>query len=102
MSIHITFWAAGEHWLYFSRGPRSAGDDGPQRNELVANKAALVSSSKIKIGWLIFKYFVLQWFVDTRVMGQLACQAVRDGDLRLEPDTYTAVWDNFLSEEKNR
>jgi hypothetical protein len=35
-------------------------------------------------------------------VGELACQAVREGDLRLDPATYTAVWDNFLSQEKNR
>jgi hypothetical protein len=82
-----------------SRDPRSAVEDGTQRTELVAS---VIGQLFVNQNWLMFNYFLLQWFVDTRVMGQLACQAVRDGDLRLEPDTYTAVWDNFLSEEKNR
>ena len=56
----------------------------------------------ILIQCTVYVYMPMQWFIDTRVVGELACKAVKDGDLRLDPPTYNAVWDNFLSQEKNR
>ena len=43
-----------------------------------------------------------QWFLRTDKMAELACQAVRERDLVLDPEEYEAVWAQFLGEESHR
>ena len=43
-----------------------------------------------------------QWFITTDKMAELACRAVADGDLKLDPAEYGAVWRQFLGEERQQ
>jgi len=42
-----------------------------------------------------------QWFIDTSKIGELASKAVKENDLRLDPPSFEAVWENFLGKDKN-
>ena len=43
-----------------------------------------------------------QWFIKTDKMAELACTAVQDGDLRLDPAEFKSTWLQFLGEERHR
>ena len=45
---------------------------------------------------------LIQWFIDTSKIGELASRAVKDKDLKLDPDTYNAVWQTFMGQDKTR
>ena len=42
-----------------------------------------------------------QWFLDTSQVTKLAAQAVREGDLVLEPAQHRAVWQGFMEEGRD-
>jgi len=43
-----------------------------------------------------------QWFINTSKVGELASRAVKDKDLKLDPDSYAAVWQTFMGQDKTR
>lgn len=43
-----------------------------------------------------------QWFLDTSKVSELACVAVSDKDLVIDPDEFKSVWLQFLGEGKQR
>ena len=51
---------------------------------------------------MILIYLSVKWFIDTSKIAELARKAVKDKDLRLDPDTNDAVWERFLSNEKTK
>ena len=43
-----------------------------------------------------------QWFLRTEQLAALACRAVEEGDLTLDPPEFKAVWQQFLGAERGR
>ena len=45
---------------------------------------------------------VPQWFIKTDKMAEMACKAVKEKDLTLDPSEFDSIWLQFLDEDKQR
>jgi len=55
-----------------------------------------------RTGDILEPRLVPQWFLKTEKMAELACKAVNDKDLTLDPEEFKSVWLQFLGEDRHR